>query len=603
MLAQTVPLPISEQQLLEKGMHLYDNKQYKEANLLFDELLTVAKASNNPQLLGQVYFNLGTFYQERNAPNKSLDLFLHSLELLDSKVDAERANIIVPAMEESPSTYLLEMPEDASLICNIYNKIGGVYFNQENYEKAEKYWKKSFNVAQEYKSAKELANASNNLGELKRLNNQPKKALQFYQYALNIQQAIQDSTGLLVSWGNIGTAYLKKGQPDSAKYYYDTAYQWAQVLEDSVRLLHTSRDYGAYHQLTNNVQQALDWNKKTLELAQAQKDTSILIEVHKKFVQLYEKQKNWDALLVHQKQWTALQQAQILKKSKKMAMQIEAEYVVNQHEKEVLKLRQEAALQQEKNRQQSIIQWSISLVLLLLLLAALWTLHLIRKHNKEVNHHLQKIKQQNKEKETLLQEIHHRVKNNLQVVTSLLNLQSHDIEDVAIKDLFAQSQYRINSMAIVHEMLYQSSNLSAINYQEYLEQLIQRLIRSMKGKGQEIQLEMDIAPISLNVDTAVPLGLLITELITNSLKYGLEKGKVGVLTVHLKPYEEESYLLEIGDNGKGIGKDWTQASKPKSLGLRLVRQLVLQLEGELTLNTEKQGTHYQLYFQEIKMPT
>jgi two-component sensor histidine kinase len=183
----------------------------------------------------------------------------------------------------------------------------------------------------------------------------------------------------------------------------------------------------------------------------------------------------------------------------------------------------------------------------------------------------------------------------------LLNVQSQSITDPTTKALFDQSQYRINSMAMIHKMLYQSNDLSAINYKTYLEQLVKELLHSVKGEDTKVQLDINIAPVQLNMDTAIPLGLIINELVTNALKYGLPKEQESVLKVHLKTIYENSYLLEISDNGAGMVQDWTKVSAPSSssLGLRLVRKLSRQLKGELQLVPTSTGTHYRLYFKEI----
>ena len=125
----------------------------------------------------------------------------------------------------------------------------------------------------------------------------------------------------------------------------------------------------------------------------------------------------------------------------------------------------------------------------------------------------------NQEKEILLKEVHHRVKNNMQIITSLLSLQSFNITDKNTKKLFRNSQHRINSMALIHEMLYQSENLSKINYSQYLKQLIDNLISSFKGNKHSISIDLDVPDMYLNIDTAIPLGILINEILTNSLKY------------------------------------------------------------------------------------
>lgn len=210
----------------------------------------------------------------------------------------------------------------------------------------------------------------------------------------------------------------------------------------------------------------------------------------------------------------------------------------------------------------------------------------------------------NEEKDILLKEIHHRVKNNLQVITSLLSLQSSFFEKEEQRDLFADSQYRINSMAIVHEMLYQSDNLSQLDYRGYLEELSQFLIRSMKGFSNKVQLKMDVPHIILGMDTAVPLGLLINEILTNSLKYGIKGKNEGTISIKIteveknKAEEKVSYVLEIGDDGEGFSES-INSKTTNSLGLKLIKNLTRQLEGKIERDYTKKGTNYILWFKEI----
>jgi PAS domain S-box-containing protein len=209
-----------------------------------------------------------------------------------------------------------------------------------------------------------------------------------------------------------------------------------------------------------------------------------------------------------------------------------------------------------------------------------------------------KVQQSLREKEVLLKEIHHRVKNNMQVITSLLSLQSSFIEEIKIKNIFSSTQYRINSMGMVHEMLYQSKNLSNIDYGRYLERLISSLIEIMKGYDNSISLNLEAPNISLNVDTAIPLGLIVNEIITNSLKYGFTSQKEPIITIKLIALDYPNFRLEIGDNGIGFPKEFN-INKSNSLGLRLIHKLAIQLNGKIERLKNKKGTNYLLLFQEI----
>jgi len=202
------------------------------------------------------------------------------------------------------------------------------------------------------------------------------------------------------------------------------------------------------------------------------------------------------------------------------------------------------------------------------------------------------------EKEVLLKEIHHRVKNNLQVITSLLSLQSSFIEDNQSKTLFRNSQYRINSMAMIHEMLIKSQNISKINYGQYAKNLISGLIVSMKGLDHNIELKADIKDINLNIDTAIPLGLLINEIVTNSLKYGVRNNDPGTLYIEIRVIKGNNFRMLVGDNGLGFSNK-INFENSNSLGLLLIHKLSLQLNGKIEKDSDKNGTNYIVDFQEI----
>lgn len=222
---------------------------------------------------------------------------------------------------------------------------------------------------------------------------------------------------------------------------------------------------------------------------------------------------------------------------------------------------------------------------------------MIENNARELYTYNQELKAKNHEKDILLKEIHHRVKNNLQIITSLLSIQSAFIEDEFLKSIFGNSQRRITSMALVHEMLYQTENLSKINYKTYIDDLTNSIYNSF-SKPEKISIETDCEEIYLSIETAVPLGLIINEIVTNSFKHafnGIENGKISIYLKHHSE-EENSFLLSIKDNGIGFMEN----SKSKSLGLKLIKNLSRQLDAYIERNTEQQGTHYNIQFKELK---
>ncbi|QUH22652.1 PAS domain S-box protein [Methanobacterium alkalithermotolerans] len=202
------------------------------------------------------------------------------------------------------------------------------------------------------------------------------------------------------------------------------------------------------------------------------------------------------------------------------------------------------------------------------------------------------LKKSLQEKEVLMKEIHHRVKNNLQIISSLLSLQTDYIENKTDLAIFKDSQCRAKSMALIHEKLYQSGLLKSINIKDYISALVNELIGTYSGEGKIINLEMDVDDILMDVDTAIPLGLILNEIITNSLKHAFVE-KEGEIKVHLKSSDNE-IQVEVADNGVGIGEDidWRNTD---SLGLQLVNNLCRQIDGEIELDNTR-GTCFKIRF-------
>jgi PAS domain S-box-containing protein len=198
------------------------------------------------------------------------------------------------------------------------------------------------------------------------------------------------------------------------------------------------------------------------------------------------------------------------------------------------------------------------------------------------------------EKEILLKEIHHRVKNNLQVIYSLLNLQAEQLDDPNSLDVLKDSQNRVRSMALIHEKLYQSENLAQINFNEYLESLVNDLYRSYQMHKNQIKIKLDVDEVIFGIDIAVPCSLLINELIANSLKYAFPDNNSGEINIHFHSLQNGHYSLQISDNGVGLPPD-IDYRHTKSLGLQLVNTLVQQINGMIELDSN-QGTAYRITF-------
>jgi two-component sensor histidine kinase len=201
-----------------------------------------------------------------------------------------------------------------------------------------------------------------------------------------------------------------------------------------------------------------------------------------------------------------------------------------------------------------------------------------------------------REKEVLLKEIHHRVKNNLQVISSLLSLQAAQIKDPLTLQLFRDSQNRVRSMALIHEKLYQSHDLARIDFKGYIQSLSSDLVRSFAAEARGVAFRLEVDAIELEIDQAIPCGLIINELVSNSLKYAFPEERKGEVHIQFSKDGDHQFHLTVGDDGIGIPES-VDYQNTGSLGLQLVNSLVSQLGGTVELRRSG-GTEFHISFRQ-----
>ena len=206
-----------------------------------------------------------------------------------------------------------------------------------------------------------------------------------------------------------------------------------------------------------------------------------------------------------------------------------------------------------------------------------------------------------REKQALLREVHHRVKNNLQVITSLLRLEAGRSEGAVLLRVLKDMQGRILSMALLHETLYRSGEFGRVELESYVRRLAQQLFRAQGSESGEASLVLDLSPVQVDIDQAIPCGLIVNEMLTNSLKHGFSGGHRGEVRVVLRPEGEKQVYLEVSDTGIGLPADFDDR-RGKSLGMRLISDLVRQLGGELDIGRGP-GARFQVVFSRLRHTT
>jgi len=198
------------------------------------------------------------------------------------------------------------------------------------------------------------------------------------------------------------------------------------------------------------------------------------------------------------------------------------------------------------------------------------------------------------EKEALLKEVHHRVKNNLQIISSLLNIQARYIKDEGVTEVLEECRNRVRSMSLVHESLYRSENLARVNFAEYISNLTSFLFSSFGVDRRQIGLKLDLDEVLLGIDKAIPCGLIVNELASNSLKHAFPEHRTGIIRITLRHLEGDNVLLVVEDNGAGLPKS-IDRQKVQTMGLKLVTDLVKQIKGTLQIDMSN-GTEFKILF-------
>jgi two-component sensor histidine kinase len=427
-------------------------------------------------------------------------------------------------------------------------------------------------------------------------------AIDYYRKALAIKESLGSERGMAYVFKLLGGAYNILMVVDSADHYYEKAVTLAEKLNDKRLLVDVYSAMTALAQVAGKSEdEELALNLKYIQIAEEigrldglfvgysvlgdiyrrRGDHARAIAYYNKAIPLAEAQKNYKFLeKVHYKRYkifkmglsdhagalSALEAYLVAHDSVTNAQKFKAvEELSAQYETE--KKEATIAQQQEAIRQGQLRFWLITALLGIALAAGATLYGLTRR-----------LRQRNAEKEVLIKEVHHRVKNNLQVLSSLLHLQARHIKDETALDAIREGQNRVESMSLIHQKLYMGDNLVAVDMASYLRNLGDNLLDAYRLDDGHIAIHYDVAPLHLDVDTAIPLGLIINELVTNALKYAFPNRREGAITIGLWKNEEGKLCLKVADNG--VGKAAAPALKSStSFGSSLVDMLSQKLKG------------------------
>lgn len=467
-------------------------------------------------------------------------------------------------------------------LAKVYRGLADMFAMQDDYDKAMQYCEEAILILEAQDEPILLAGAFDDLSYIFLLSGQYDKAYEYAEKALQVYEAFgADEIAIARALNSRGNA-LK---------FLD---RYSEAVADYQRSMDISEKHGVIrgvavgtanirHTLLmqNKYAEALPYTLQALELVKQSGDVRNLAENYMHASDNYAGLGDFEN--AHRYAWLYAQEKdrQHLEKEEQLQEGLAEKYEAGQRAAIIV-------LQEQQIQQQALVQGlMLGLAgLLVLTLIIGWRSYRIKQRaNRQLAEANGLLDAKNRENELLLKEIHHRVKNNLQTISSLLSLQSESIQDASAWDAVQESKNRVNSMALLHQKLYQGENLAAIEMRDYFETIGKTIIDSFGEKAENVSLQVNMPELELDVDTAVPIGLITNELVTNSLKYAFPGREKGEISIKLTADEDDLLKLHISDNGRG-NADEQAPQDGGGFGTLLVQLLTTQLGGQLEKSTE-----------------
>lgn len=469
-------------------------------------------------------------------------------------------------------------------LADTYNQLADMHAMQEDYEKAIGYARQAIAQFEAMDAPDLLADALNNLSYVHVLKGDYAGALQYATESLQIWERIAPGSMQVARTSNSrGNAHKFLGNYDEALLDYERCRSIAEKWGFVRGVIAGTANKGHVLLMQKKYAEALPHTLRAIELMQESGDTRNLWENYMHASDIYAGLGDYKNAHRYQQLHHEEKEREYEQKISTLQGGLAEKYEAGQRAATIAI--QEERIEKQRNFQRLL--WGIAGLLLLTSALIYMSLRSRQKANRLMAAANEQLEKKNRENELLLREIHHRVKNNLQTVSSLLNLQSAGIEDAAALAAVQESRNRVRSMSLIHQKLYQGEHLASVEMKDYFETMGQTMLQSFGTQSERIALKVDMLPIDLDVDTAIPIGLIVNELMTNSLKYAFPDQREGAIEISLRAEDNHMLALRIADNGVGgsIANDaseWRGSST--GFGGKLVKLLVQQLGARMEQN-------------------
>jgi two-component sensor histidine kinase len=465
-------------------------------------------------------------------------------------------------------------------------QIGSHYINDNNFDRGIFYISQAMETFRERKDTFNIALTLVNLGETYRLKGELDSATSCFRECLRLNKSLKNEQIEGYGIGNLGMVYVEQDRLQGAIEVLNTSIEILSEMDDVYSVsVYQSQLANVFIRLghKNKGEQLL---KTSLEMARNQKLKEQIRDINKDLAEFYEDERRFEQSLQHRKQFEIYHDSLVNIDNVRNIEQVESQYWLDLKEADIRFL-------EESNRfKKNVVRMlSAGFVILLILLFFLYRLQLSRKRAyQKVSDQKTIIEKREQEKALLLKELNHRVKNNLQMVSSMFSLQAGQLRGSPAADALTVARGRIDALMLIHQKLYRENVDTQVALSDYIGDLINSLVYSFDKK---VNLYFDLMPVYLQIDSAIPLGIVINELITNSLKYA-PAGRDAELSISVKQ-NGQTVSVMIADNGPGLPDD-PDIQQATSMGLKLVSSLVRQLHGEIK-QTNDHGCRWEIFLE------
>ncbi|HEY9046839.1 MAG TPA: tetratricopeptide repeat protein [Ohtaekwangia sp.] len=573
----------------------YQDGQNDSALLYYYKSLSQKNIEKNKELLASNFNGIGVIYSLRGLMDSSIYYYTKSLGLYHELKDTTNAIILdtnLSIIFKNKGIYekslehafgaLAKMKEEPSrTLASCYNTIGLVYLKTSDYKDALLYARKALNVRKSLGIASLVGQSLNSIGEIYIAMHLYDSALQNLQEALVIKRASDERKTLTSTLNNIGDALYEQRKFAAAKEYYEESLiikrEFKDILGEAVTLNNLAKVSIALADL-KHAEQFLNDAHALITRSGALNELRRNLEIR---IQLLEKKKDFAQAFRYTRELLVVRDSLMTQQKSESLMSMQFRYDVEKKEQQIVLLEQRHAISQtELKTKQILIEGLIIALFLFIVIVVL------------VYYNFRVVRSSKRHIETLLKELHHRVKNNLQILASVLSLQSQQLQDENALQAVKSSESRVNAMALIHKKLYLGDQNRNINIKDYITELVQYLSHTYGFADRNFNLNLKLEEVHVDVDKAIPLGLIINELVSNSFKYAYTQQPLPALNVSLYLNKQKSLSLEISDNGSGF-EDSAGKKTTGAFGLKMVKTLLKELKGKLDMNTDK-GTSFTL---------